>query len=54
MLPLGTQYRNKLLLFHPTVTVAAAATAVVSTAGTISSIVLSTGGVGYSTTPEVS
>jgi hypothetical protein len=36
------------------VTVAAAATAVVSSAGTISSIVLSTGGVGYSTTPEVS
>ena len=36
------------------VTVAAAATAVVSAAGTISSAVISTGGVGYSTTPEVS
>jgi hypothetical protein len=33
--------------------VSAAATAVVSTAGTISSIVISTGGVGYSTSPEV-
>ena len=31
-----------------------AATAVVSIAGTISSVVLSSGGVGYSTTPEVS
>ena len=36
------------------VTVAAAATAVVSSAGTISSVVLSNGGSGYSTAPEVS
>ena len=37
-----------------TVTVAAAATAVVSTAGTITSIVLSNAGSGYDTAPEVS
>ena len=46
--------QKKVTFVSPTVTVAAAATAVVSTAGTVSSIVLSTGGVGYSTTPEVS
>ena len=51
-------FRNtvqKEVTFVPsTVTVAAAATAVVSSAGTITSIVLSNGGVGYSTAPEVS
>ena len=36
------------------INVGAAATAVVSIAGTISSIVLSSGGIGYSTTPEIS
>ena len=46
--------QKKVTFVQPTVTVSAAATAVVSAAGTISSIVLSTGGVGYSTTPEVS
>ena len=51
-------FRNtvqKEVTFVPSaVTVAAAATAVVSSAGTITSIVLSNGGVGYSTAPEVS
>ena len=46
--------QKEVTFVSPTVTVAAAATAVVSSAGTVSSIVLSEGGVGYSTTPEVS
>jgi hypothetical protein len=53
-----TNFRNtvqKEVTFVPsTITVAAAATAVVSSAGTINSIVLSNGGSGYSTVPEVS
>ena len=41
-------------LVNPVVVTGAAATAVVSSAGTISSITINNGGVGYSTTPDVS
>ena len=41
-------------LVNPVVVTGAAATAVVSTAGTISSITINNGGVGYSTAPDVS
>ena len=41
-------------LVNPIVVVGAAATAVVSAAGTITSITINNGGVGYSTTPDVS
>ena len=41
-------------LVNPVVATGAAATAVVSTAGTITSITINNGGVGYSTTPDVS
>ena len=41
-------------LVNPTSVTGAAATAVVSVAGTITSITISNGGVGYSTTPDVS
>jgi len=47
-------FQNTITIFdYTTEKVSAAATAVVSTAGTVSSIVISTGGVGYSTTPNV-
>ena len=52
--PFRNSVQKEVTFIQPIVTVSAAATAVVSAAGTISSIVLSTGGVGYSTTPEVS
>ena len=48
----GVQKRITILPNH--VTVGASATAVVSSGGTISSIVINNGGVGYSTTPGVS
>ena len=41
-------------LVNPVVVAGAAATAVVSSAGTITSITINNGGVGYSTTPDVS
>ena len=41
-------------LVNPVVVTGAAATAVVSSAGTITSITINNGGVGYSTTPDVS
>ena len=41
-------------LINPVVSVGATATAVVSVAGTVSSITINNGGVGYSTTPDVS
>jgi hypothetical protein len=41
-------------LLNPVVSVGATATAVVSVAGTVSSITINNGGVGYSTTPDVS
>ena len=41
-------------LVNPVVVTGAAATAVVSAAGTITSITINNGGVGYSTTPDVS
>ena len=46
--------RKEVTLVNPEVTVGASATAVVSTAGTITSISITSGGVGYSTTPNVS
>ena len=46
--------QNKVTIIPTQVTVGASATAVVSAAGTISSIVVNNGGVGYSTTPGVS
>ena len=45
---------KEITLVNPDETVGASATAIVSTAGTITSISLSTGGVGYSTIPDVS
>lgn len=45
---------NTISIFSNETWVAAAATAVVSTAGTVSSIVISNGGVGYTTAPQVS
>jgi hypothetical protein len=45
--------QNKILIISQDSTVSAAATAVVSASGTISSIVISDGGVGYSTTPII-
>ena len=47
-------FQKGVTLYNNDNTVGASATAVVSGLGTISSIVLSTGGVGYSTTPTVS
>ncbi len=49
-----TGFQNSIRLISQDTVVSAAATAVVSGLGTISSIVLSTGGRGYSTTPTVS
>jgi hypothetical protein len=46
--------QNKILIISQDNLVAAAATAVVSTSGTISSIIISDGGVGYTTSPTVS
>ena len=46
--------QNKILIISQDSIVSASATAVVSTSGTISSIVISDGGVGYTTTPTVS
>ena len=45
---------KEVTLVNPDETVGASATAIVSTAGTITSIPLTTGGVGYSTVPDVS
>ena len=45
---------KEVTLVNPEETVGASATAVVSTAGTITSIPITSGGVGYSTTPNVS
>jgi len=47
-------YRKQITLLSPETTVGASATAVVSIAGTIASIPISNGGVGYSTAPDVS
>lgn len=46
--------QNKILIVSQDNLVAAAATAVVSTSGTVSSIVISDGGVGYTTSPTIS
>ena len=46
--------QKEVKLVNPIVVTGAAATAVVSSAGTITSIVINNGGVGYSTTPDVS
>jgi len=46
--------QNKILIISQDSIVSTSATAVVSTSGTISSIVISDGGVGYTTTPTVS
>ena len=46
--------QKEVKLVNPVVVTGAAATAVVSSAGTITSIVINNGGVGYSTTPDVS
>jgi hypothetical protein len=46
--------QNKILIVSQNSLIAAAATAVVSTSGTISSIIVSDGGVGYTTSPIVS
>ena len=50
---LSVAFQNKVSVFDYSVPVGAAATANVSAAGTITSITLSDGGVGYSTTPDV-
>ena len=50
---LSVAFQNKVSIFDYNVPVGAAATANVSAAGTITSISLSSGGVGYSTTPDV-
>ena len=47
-------FQNKVKFISQDEKISAAATAVVSTAGTISFIAISTGGLGYSTTPTVS
>jgi hypothetical protein len=47
-------YRKQITLLSPETTVGASATAVVSIAGTIASITINNGGVGYSTAPDVS
>jgi hypothetical protein len=46
--------QNKILIVSQDNLISAAATAVVSTSGTVSSIVISNGGVGYTTSPTVS
>ena len=46
--------RKSVTLINPVTTVGASATAVVSVAGTIASITVNDGGVGYSTAPDVS
>ena len=46
--------QNKILIISQDSVVSSSATAVVSTSGTISSIIISDGGVGYTTTPTVS
>jgi len=48
------QFRSKIRIISQDLIVGASATAVVSSAGTISSIVISEGGVGYTTSPSVS
>jgi len=50
---LSVAFQNRVSIFDNSERVSAAGTAVVSAAGTVSSITLSTGGVGYSTSPEV-
>ena len=50
---LSVAFQRDVSIFDYSVPVGAAATAVVSAAGTVSSITISTGGVGYSTTPDV-
>ena len=45
--------QNKILIISQDTITSAAATAVVSSSGTVSSIIISDGGVGYSTTPTV-
>ena len=47
-------FRKSVTLVNPAVTIGSAATAVVSAAGTINSITINEGGVGYSTAPDVS
>ncbi len=47
-------YRRQITLMSSETTVGASATAIVSTAGTIASIAINNGGVGYSTAPDVS
>ena len=47
-------YRKQITLLSSETTVGASATAVVSTGGTIASITINNGGVGYSTAPDVS
>ena len=46
--------QKKVTIIPTQVTVGASATAIVSAAGTVRSIVVNNGGVGYSTTPSVS
>ena len=50
---LSVAFQKKVSVFDYSTPVGAAGTALVSVAGTVSSIILSTGGVGYSTTPDV-
>ena len=50
----STSFQNSIVLTSQDSLISAAATAVVSSAGTISSIVVTDGGVGYTTTPSVS
>jgi len=49
----SVDFQKEIVIVNYGEKVSAAATAIVSAAGTISSIIISTGGVGYSTTPEV-
>ena len=50
---LSVEFQKDIVIFNHGEKVAAAATAIVSSAGTVSSIVISTGGVGYTTSPDV-
>ena len=49
----SVDFQKEIVIINNTDKISAAATALVSAAGTISSIVISNGGVGYSTSPEV-
>ena len=49
----SVDFQKEIVIVDYSEKVSAAATAIVSAAGTISSVVVSSGGVGYSTTPEV-